>query len=333
MNATASTTSGIMTTACPRCGHELFTAPADGGALLGCGTCGGVWLDSAACQALMDGSSRELVELAERAARHATAPADTSTCALCPACRSPLVRGEVPGTAVAINTCAAHGTWFDRDGVRLVALRFAHLPPPLQFHKEDYQLPAPEPETLGDLVLLQAFGPPAQAGNDAIPDVSGAPAGGTFWTDKVLAILLAVAVAGTMVSLAMHAASLLGYTVTNGPLHLIVFLAIFPPFGLGIWANYQMGNAVRDADGGIAMGDRHFRRELGLIEWIVLVVVELYASVMAWYLWPVEKSDILVPGSDLTVADARAVWACDLLFFVAALGIVVVARRLARRRT
>jgi hypothetical protein len=237
----------------------------------------------------------------------------------------------VPGTTVTIHTCSTHGSWFDRDRLRVVALHFANLPPALQFHKEDYQRPAPPPESLADFVWQQAFLPPSKI-NDAIPYVAGVRIGGVFWSDEVLGILLAMAVLGTVVSATLHAASLFGHTVTNGPLHLIVLLAIFPPFGLGIWANYQMGNAVREADG-VAMRDRHFRRELRPAEWVLLIVVELYAGLMAWLLWPAGSREIAVPGSALTAPNARAVWACDLLFYAAAVGILVVARRLARRTT
>ncbi|MGH7297434.1 MAG: hypothetical protein ACRELB_21035 [Polyangiaceae bacterium] len=274
-----------------------------------------------------------LVELAEQAGRRATVPSDPTSAAHCPVCDRVLTRGEVPDTAVAINTCAAHGTWFDRNGLRLASLRYAPLPPPLQFHKEDYQLPTPPPETLGELIERQIRGAfePSKTDNDAIPYMTGARAGGTFFFgDEVLIILLAIAVLGTVVSATMHVASLLGHTVTNGPLHYIVILAVFPPFGLGIWANYQMGNAVREDDG-VAMHMRHFLRWLTLVEWVALLVAEIYATAMVWYLWPAGTDEIHVPGSELTAPNARAVWACDLLFFVAALGIVVVARRVARR--
>jgi hypothetical protein len=177
---------------------------------------------------------------------------------------------------------------------------------------------------------VQKVFPSTKVENDAIPYVAGVRAGGTFWSDQLLWPLLVIAVLGTVLSGSMHVASLLGYTVTNGPLHLIAFLAIFLPFGLGILANYQMGNAVAEVDG-IAMYPRHFLRELRLVEIIALLLAELYAALMVFCLWPSGTSEISVPGSDLTVANARAVWVTDLLFYVGSVGIVVVARRLARR--
>jgi len=109
---------------CPRCRKELFEGSLEGATLLGCGRCGGVWIDSHASEALMRGASRELVDLAEQAARHATAAPDFSVPPLCPMCQRALVRGEVPGTATEINTCSVHGTWFDWKSLTVVALAF-----------------------------------------------------------------------------------------------------------------------------------------------------------------------------------------------------------------
>jgi hypothetical protein len=240
------------------------------------------------------------------------------------------VRGQIPGTAVVIDTCAVHGTWFDRNALRLAALRFAKLPPPLQARPEDYQLPPPAPATLGDWLVREAFGAPKKTVNDAIPYVGGVRAGGTFWTDELLGMLLAVAVVGAVVSCAMHVWSLVGHTVTNGPLLLMTTVAIFPPFGLGIWANYQMGNAVKTTDG-FAMGTRHLLRGLHWIEWSAFVAAEVYAAVATIYLWPAGAEEIAIPGSDLTVRDARAVWVGCLACHVAAVAIVLTALRVARR--
>jgi hypothetical protein len=231
---------------------------------------------------------------------------------------------------VVIDTCAAHGTWFDRNALRLAALRFAKLPPPLQVRREDYQLPPPAAATFGDWVVREAFGAPKKTVNDAIPYVGGLRAGGTFWTDELLGMLLAVAVVGTVLSCAMHVWSLLGHTVTNGPLLLMTTLAIFPPFVLGIWANYRMGNAVKTSDG-FAMGTRHLLRGLHWIEWAVFVAAEVYTAVAIIYLWPAGTEEIVVPGSDLTVPNARAVWVGCLACHITAVAIVLTALRVARR--
>jgi Zn-finger nucleic acid-binding protein len=333
MNSEHAMASNPAGAACPRCDCQLFAGSVGSSGLLACGRCGGVWLDNAACRQVMQGAAHALTELAEQAARHATVAADTKSRACCPMCGEALGCGQVPGTAIVISTCAAHGTWFDRNGLRIIALRFADLPPPLQFRKEDYQLPAPAPESIGDWVLQQALGAPAKTVNDAIPYVRGVRAGGTFWTEQLLGILLAVAVLGMVLSGAMHAASLCGHTATNGPLHLVTTLTIFVPVCLGIGANYHMGNAVKHRDGSIGMSYWHFRRGLSRVEWTLFVIVELYAGLAAWCLWPAGTNEIAVPGADLTVSNARAVWACDLLLYVVAVAVVLAARRMARRTT
>ena len=122
---------------CPRCRKALVERFLHEATLLACGFCGGVWLDTRACQAVMQGASRELVDLAERAERQATVVTDTAAPALCPVCARTLLMGEVPGTATEIHSCAAHGTWFDPNGLRRVAFAFADAvepePPVMSF--------------------------------------------------------------------------------------------------------------------------------------------------------------------------------------------------------
>jgi uncharacterized RDD family membrane protein YckC len=87
-----------------------------------------VWLDSLASGAIMQGASRELVDLAEQAARHACVAPDFSAPPVCPTCQRGLVRAEVPGTATEIHTCSVHGTWFDSNVLPMVALAFERPP-------------------------------------------------------------------------------------------------------------------------------------------------------------------------------------------------------------
>jgi Zn-finger nucleic acid-binding protein len=128
---------------CPRCRCPLYEGIFDSATLLGCGRCGGVWLDAAASRAVVDGAGQAFAQLADLAARRATTPppkvSATQDAAPCPVCRQPLQRGFVPGTTVEIDACGADGTWFDADELRVVALAFAKLPPPLTFAREDYE--------------------------------------------------------------------------------------------------------------------------------------------------------------------------------------------------
>jgi len=113
---------------CPRCHIGLFEGHLGAATLLGCGTCGGVWLDNLACQSLVRGASDSLTALAEQATQHATVVADDAEAA-CPVCSHPLTHTAVPPTLVAIDTCAAHGTWFDANELRIIALAYSSSPP------------------------------------------------------------------------------------------------------------------------------------------------------------------------------------------------------------
>jgi len=131
---------------CPRCRHPLFEGRRDDAKLLGCGGCGGVWLDNAACQATLAGSAQDLVALAEIAGKVATEAVDVEAAGLlCPACGQALARVQAPGVAIALDVCPAHGTWFDANELRLVALAHADLPPPLRFSPDEYVEPNPYP--------------------------------------------------------------------------------------------------------------------------------------------------------------------------------------------
>jgi Zn-finger nucleic acid-binding protein len=134
---------------CPRCQVALFEGTRNDATLLGCAKCGGVWLDNRACHALVQGSSGALVDLAERAARGVTTAPDERV-APCPVCSRPLTTTAVPPTTVTIDTCAAHGTWFDPNELRIVALAYAKLPGPLQFSPEAFEVPSERPGILGE---------------------------------------------------------------------------------------------------------------------------------------------------------------------------------------
>jgi hypothetical protein len=40
---------------------------------------------------------------------------------------------------VTLDVCPAHGTWFDADELRVTALAYASLPPPMRLSAEDYE--------------------------------------------------------------------------------------------------------------------------------------------------------------------------------------------------
>ena len=147
---------------CPRCVQPLFEGAADDIVLHGCGACGGIWLDNAASTRIADGvSSPEVKALADRAARRALpANPDTRPAGIpCPVCRAPLARVRAPRGAIALDVCAAHGTWFDR--YELTGLMYAVHPP------EPVRTGLPTEEE-----LLRAAAMPTTAAERAAFDVS-----------------------------------------------------------------------------------------------------------------------------------------------------------------
>jgi Zn-finger nucleic acid-binding protein len=101
---------------CPRCKASLFEGQAHGVKLLGCGVCGGVFLDNDGSARIVAAPDEEIAQLAERAEARAIAPdVDTRPAALaCPVCGKAMRKVRAPAS-VELDICAAHGTWFDRS--------------------------------------------------------------------------------------------------------------------------------------------------------------------------------------------------------------------------
>jgi Zn-finger nucleic acid-binding protein len=88
----------------------------------GCEACGGVWLGPDAAvhvlRGLGDSIEHEIAEAsASVAARAALRPSDAGTRA-CPTCAQTMGRLDVARTVV--DSCPAHGTWFDREEIASV---------------------------------------------------------------------------------------------------------------------------------------------------------------------------------------------------------------------
>jgi Zn-finger nucleic acid-binding protein len=106
---------------CPACRAPLQRASSRW-EVLACLSCGGVWTDSAASRQITTTVDRELVSIAKDAAKHAHETDSTfariSDIELhvgrkCPVCAETL--SAVRSGHVAIDVCANHGTWFDKD--------------------------------------------------------------------------------------------------------------------------------------------------------------------------------------------------------------------------
>src|SRR5688572_20102787 len=102
--------------------------------MLACRACGGVWLDNASTQKLVQAklseaavtTARLVSENLETAAntpyRRRAQPSEERPC---PMCRKPLVESVVPEIGAKVDVCAEHGTWFDRYELHAVHQVFA----------------------------------------------------------------------------------------------------------------------------------------------------------------------------------------------------------------
>jgi Zn-finger nucleic acid-binding protein len=107
---------------CPRCNGTLFEGKAEGVTMLGCGVCGGIWLDNDGSMEITRNAHPEVMALADRARDHAVTRVDTgpTSVATCPVCKTAMRRTRVINVAD-VDVCAAHGTWFDAGELELIA--------------------------------------------------------------------------------------------------------------------------------------------------------------------------------------------------------------------
>lgn len=117
---------------CPRCKASLFEGNAHGVMVLGCGICGGIFLDNEGSTRITRAPDDVIAGLAARARDRAvmasvdTRPKDLS----CPSCSAPMRRVLARGF-VEVDYCASHGTWFDRGEVNRVMDAYAPRPDPV----------------------------------------------------------------------------------------------------------------------------------------------------------------------------------------------------------
>lgn len=117
------------------CGIGLFVGPAEDVVMLGCGRCGGQWLDNAGTKRVVDGIlSEEARRMAQevsarhsgqqRKAQHYRDPGKRPP-RPCPICAQPMHTTLVAEVRIEIEVCAAHGTWFDAHELDALARHFA----------------------------------------------------------------------------------------------------------------------------------------------------------------------------------------------------------------
>ena len=95
--------------ACPRCGGALWARELPQGSGHACGTCGGVWLDTAAASHITRVLCSETLAHAEAGARVARHPVDTRGDIACPTCGAVAQRSLAGQARVEIDVCPAHG--------------------------------------------------------------------------------------------------------------------------------------------------------------------------------------------------------------------------------
>lgn len=109
--------SSLPTLACPQCAVGLALVPANP-TLYACVRCGGAWVDAESSMAVLQGKSDPSdVQRRSRppAPKPTRAPEVPRPCARCSETMLPYPFGDVT-----LDTCPAHGTWFDHDEIARV---------------------------------------------------------------------------------------------------------------------------------------------------------------------------------------------------------------------
>jgi len=106
---------------CPRCGHALEGVRSAAKTVDVCTRCGGVWVDAETSDYLARVSDPDLETAVRRAIGVVmSVPPNVRQMAVsCPVCGQATRRIEIPNTVNCIDRCEAHGTWFDRDELRM----------------------------------------------------------------------------------------------------------------------------------------------------------------------------------------------------------------------
>ncbi len=105
---------------CPRCRDPLTPGKARNVTLHACSHCGGVWVDLACADRMLQAYESDALLLADRVAQSAGRRTDTSPTGIpCAVCDRAMRVRHLHG--VDIDHCDEHGTWFDAHELRTVA--------------------------------------------------------------------------------------------------------------------------------------------------------------------------------------------------------------------
>jgi len=107
---------------CPRCGNAFHEGGAGDHKLFGCRTCGGVWLEQHAVARLEQAVDQGIFDAALRTVRIPMPyPHDRRREITCPVCAQRLARRHLGDTGHSVDSCASHGSFFDRGELEAFA--------------------------------------------------------------------------------------------------------------------------------------------------------------------------------------------------------------------
>lgn len=111
---------------CPRCDGLLAVQEFEGGSLVDCTVCGGIWLDSEEFKRVSQETEKDAVSKYVRARKESTGQADVEReksvrYLKCPTCGEYMHRKNFAyASGVIIDWCRAHGYWFDRNELEAI---------------------------------------------------------------------------------------------------------------------------------------------------------------------------------------------------------------------
>jgi Zn-finger nucleic acid-binding protein len=101
---------------CPECALGLALVEGEDVALFACAQCGGAWIDAQASMAILQGKTDpSAVQRRSKPPSPRAGPERTRPCARCAEAMLPYPFGDVM-----LDTCPAHGTWFDHEEIERV---------------------------------------------------------------------------------------------------------------------------------------------------------------------------------------------------------------------
>ncbi|MBI5479256.1 MAG: zf-TFIIB domain-containing protein, partial [Deltaproteobacteria bacterium] len=159
---------------CPRCGTALEERSSGAVTAWPCLRCAGVWLDHGTGRVLLtEGTGTNAAEMSDQLAAAAQVDVDRDQAGLkCPMCAAPMSRIKLKG--VTVDICLRHGTWFDKDELKDLALAC----------RKEYEATAPageatvfSPPPVDEIATADTVRPPPPRPAQAAPPPGAPPPG------------------------------------------------------------------------------------------------------------------------------------------------------------